>query len=86
MMTDVLLQPLSALFTELGDRFGGFRCFDTSVKGFAPHAEAAAVLISVLWAVQFCENANLRRWNCSLSLGLHVCRHDCEGSMVRQSS
>jgi hypothetical protein len=55
MMTDVLLQPLSALFTELGDRFGGFRCFDTSVKGFAPHVEAAAVLISVLWAVQFCE-------------------------------
>ena len=49
--------------TALGDQFGGYRCFDTSSDGYAPHAEAAAILASVLWAIQFCEtSANSSTW------------------------
>jgi hypothetical protein len=43
------------IHTAYGDRFGGFRCYDTSANGFAPHAEAAAILTAVLWTAQMCE-------------------------------
>ena len=43
--------------TVHGDQFGGYRCFDTSSNGYAPHAEAAAILTSVLWAIQLCETS-----------------------------
>ena len=42
------------LHTSAGDRFGGFRCFDTSPNGFAPQAEAAAITTAVLWALHRC--------------------------------
>lgn len=38
--------------TSDGDSFGGFRCFDTSSDGFAPQAEAAALFVAALWALQ----------------------------------
>eukprot|EP00435_Cladocopium_sp_Y103_P034474 s425_g8.t3 len=41
--------------TAHGDRFGGFRCFDTSTDGHAPHAEAAAMFMATIWAAQLCE-------------------------------
>eukprot|EP00435_Cladocopium_sp_Y103_P058241 s483_g20.t1 len=44
--------------TMFGDRFGGFRCFNTSSDGHAPHAEAAAMLTATLWALQACETAS----------------------------
>ena len=43
--------------TRHGDRFGGFRCFDTSQVGSAPHAEAAALMTAVLWASQLANYA-----------------------------
>jgi len=43
--------------TAHGDQFGGYRCYDTSSNGYAPHAEAAAILTSVLWAIQLCETS-----------------------------
>ena len=42
--------------TADGERFGGFRCFDTSHVGTTPHAETAAVLVAVLWASQLCHH------------------------------
>ena len=59
------------IHTDQGDRFGGFRCYDTSVNGFAPHAEAAAILTAVLWTAQMCETTLLLR-------GSTICFHfDC---------
>ena len=43
------------IHTACGDRFGGFRCYDTSINGFSPHAEAVAILTAVLWTAQMCE-------------------------------
>ena len=54
--------------TRHGDRFGGFRCFETSQVGSAPHAEAAALLTAVLWASQLCDQyENSIHWNVSFN-------------------
>eukprot|EP00435_Cladocopium_sp_Y103_P028906 s1595_g7.t1 len=57
--------------TASGDRFGGFRCFDTSTDGHAPHAEAAAMFMATIWAAQLCE---VWQPNTSFELSFHF---DC---------
>eukprot|EP00435_Cladocopium_sp_Y103_P062446 s894_g24.t1 len=42
--------------TRHGDRFGGFRCFDTGIGAFAPFAELASVVGAALWACQLCDS------------------------------